>query len=1457
MRDALTVGINTYQYLPKLKTPANDANAIATLLEQYGSFRVQRLPEVIREERATVGRRTPVTLPELESALIRLFKPPGSNVPQTALFYFSGHGIQRHAGIREGYLALSDSQPEAGAAGLSLFWLRRLLQESPVRQRIVILDCCHSGELLTFLEADPGARPGTDRMFMVACREYEAAYESLTSDHSIFTEAILSGLDPRCHAAGRVTNYSLTSGANRALQGQPQQPLFENSGGEILLTASSTQLRARSDGDDYCPYPGLAPFDSGHADYYFGREKLTRTLIDEVITRPLVTLIGPSGCGKSSLLRAGLMAQLRRGQAFPESDRWRVRLMVPGDRPLKQLAAAFIDPDSTGLERAEQLRRAEGFLQDGGPGLTQLLRGSLLKESASGLGPRPRFVLVIDQFEELFTLCHSDRSQAERRQMIDALLHALREAQSCFRVVVGLRADFLGRCLQDDALAAAMTPGLLRVLPLSYEQLKAAILKPAQKVNLYCEPHLVYAMLFDIVGAPGELPLLQYTLRQLWQQRQQNTLTQAAYTALDGVHGILHTRASQVFDHLSVTQQDIAKCIFLALTQLGDGTEDTRRRVAKSHLLQLAYAPRAIEETLEILVNEKLIITSHRDLDCSEGKTLEGHRETVDIAHEALIRRWPLLQGWLDENRDMLRRQRSLEQAATVWYQAGQPDHVEYLLQGSRLLDAEEFLHQPNYKPTRLVKQYVALSRATNQRSHWERRRLQFALPCIILMALVAGFSQYYGAARARSIQTAQLRQLQSREQAAIAQDLLDDPTSDPTTALLIGALALESAPTPAAQTSVRQALAQLPLQTLSLDSGPITQIAADAGQLAIASADDTIRLWSSRRRGLQRPNHRAAAQQLSAPDYLLSASRSPLDPEAKAVTHLAFSADGSALVAATESVTGSTLIRLWSTDGVLLHEQDIDSPVTALAVSPTGRWVAAATADSLLVWEPQNKVAELAAKPLSKIKALQFQSDTALVSFSGQTLHHWRLGSSPSLQETQQLEPPGAAGPGATHSSFARFSADASQIAVSSQEVGHLNIWQTSTGAVRTVTSSLGGDMACAGSRFQRIDRNHRYTATVVSDAAQRYLCVKPLEHPQSLAFRLDDAPTAIAFSEQGDYLLTGDVSGTVRIWSLGGGELPTIAAVEPVRWIRFQPQATLTQQGLQSIGVASDLNLISPPPGPARLVGVTDGGDVSYRVAAGLTALLTPSPPAAPAQDTADRAIATAPIAWSADGDQKLIPQGKTVHLKEVSSGEEFQLEHESDVLAAHFSQEGAWIVTVEASRATLWNTVSRQIAHRFEHDAEGKLTAAAADAKQGRFALGDNTGKIHLWDTAQGRLLARFQAHTSALSALALSPDGKSLASADRRGQASLWQRSTEDGVAQPLELAHGDSPFVQLAFSPTGDYLALLDQMGQIHLRVGRPEPLRQLSQDRAGRSLTARECRQHLVPTVDCQRLDGE
>ncbi|MDZ7991903.1 MAG: caspase domain-containing protein [Nostoc sp. EfeVER01] len=208
-RDALVVRINTYDRLKSLNAPAADGEAIAQILQQYGEFRVTRLPAVKDKENETIriGKQTKVSLTQLEKAIVQLFKPDGKP-PDTALLYFSGHGLRKNLGIQEGFLATSEVNPDAGNWGFSLQWLRRLLQESEVRQQIVILDCCYSGEVLNFAEADPGDRgKGRDRCFIAASRGFEVVFEEINSQHSVLTAALLQGLEPKQDRW--VSNYTL------------------------------------------------------------------------------------------------------------------------------------------------------------------------------------------------------------------------------------------------------------------------------------------------------------------------------------------------------------------------------------------------------------------------------------------------------------------------------------------------------------------------------------------------------------------------------------------------------------------------------------------------------------------------------------------------------------------------------------------------------------------------------------------------------------------------------------------------------------------------------------------------------------------------------------------------------------------------------------------------------------------------------------------------------------------------------------------------------------------------------------------------------------------------------------------------------------------------------------------------------------------------------------------------
>ncbi|MDJ0925178.1 MAG: BTAD domain-containing putative transcriptional regulator [Acidimicrobiia bacterium] len=426
--------------------------------------------------------------------------------------------------------------------------------------------------------------------------------------------------------------------------------------------STATRTDARSVGAN--PFKGLRAFFEDDSADFFGRDRLVAEIVRQIDKGGhLVALVGPSGSGKSSAVRAGLIPALRKG-AIEGSDRWLVAQMVPGSHPFAELEAALL---RSSLDAPQSL--TEQFADHE----TGLLRAALRVLPDD----RTRLLLVIDQFEELFTLVDDEQ---ERARFLANLLTAIDDSHARVMVVLTLRADFYDRPLAYPEFGSRMGSGVVNVVPLAPDEFEAAAQGPARQAGVSFEPALLAALLTDVVGRPGGLPLFQYALTELFDRRVGDVLTLDSYAAIGGVGGALTKRAEDLYAQLDEAQRAAAGQLFLRLVTIAEGDEWGRRRVPASEIVSLDVDMVALQGVIELYAAHRLLTL---DRDFVSGSP------TVEVAHEALLTEWGRLREWIADGRDDVRRHASLTAAMDEWIEAARD--ADYLLSGSRLERYEEW----------------------------------------------------------------------------------------------------------------------------------------------------------------------------------------------------------------------------------------------------------------------------------------------------------------------------------------------------------------------------------------------------------------------------------------------------------------------------------------------------------------------------------------------------------------------------------------------------------------------------------------------------------------------------------------------------------------------------------------------------------------------------------------------
>jgi DNA-binding SARP family transcriptional activator/WD40 repeat protein/energy-coupling factor transporter ATP-binding protein EcfA2 len=567
-------------------------------------------------------------------------------------------------------------------------------------------------------------------------------------------------------AARRVVAFAPRAAAGRSELRAAEVGL---AGGVVDLQAARERgdRLAADEAPVVCPFKGLAPFECADARYFFGRERLTAELVARAVGAPLLGVVGPSGSGKSSVVKAGLLPALAAG-VLPGSDSWPQAIVRPGEHPMRELRSA------SGERAADE-----------------------------------HIVLVVDQFEEVFTAC---RDEQERAAFIDALVRTAHRRDDEGLVVLAVRADFYGRCATYPELAKLLGANHVLVGPMQPDELRRAIEQPAQRVGLQVEPELVDELIADVEDEPGALPLLSSALLELWQRRDGRRLRHATYERTGGVRGAVARLAEAAFSELDPGQQRIARSLLLRLAGEGAGGTVVRRRVALTELE--GHSDEDLEAVLGALTDRRLLTMS---------------ATTVEVAHEALLREWPRLRGWLEEDAQGRRVQRHLADAARDWDERGRDPGDLY--RGARLAVALEWRasHEHELNPTERA--FLDAGRAAAGRA---QRRLRIVLAGIAALLAVA----VAGALIAVHQRSAARSEALAAEAQRIGAQALTDPDLDRSLLLARQGVAVDDAP--ATRSNLLATLVRAPaaIAVMHAAGNPLTAIDVDPDGRTLAVGD-------------------------------------------------------------------------------------------------------------------------------------------------------------------------------------------------------------------------------------------------------------------------------------------------------------------------------------------------------------------------------------------------------------------------------------------------------------------------------------------------------------------------------------------------------------------------------------------------------------------------------------------
>ena len=1217
--------------------------------------------------------------------------------------------------------------------------------------------------------------------------------------------------------------------------------------------------------DHLCPYLGLDAFQEKNKEYFFGRQRMIDLLVERIAEEDLLAVLGPSGAGKSSLVRAGLLPVLKSG-GIEGSEKWHyLPPMVPGSSPLfnlaRRLKQLLTDCKLTPREIVKKMEGDSGALSD------------LLEEYL----PDEIVVIVVDQFEELFTLCED---QAVRRILIDNLRSVIKneEGPGDHKLILTMRSDFENHLARQPDFQSDFERGVVRMAPLTASELRDVIEKPAALVGLKFEEGVVDALLGDILGEPAALPLLQFSLLKLWDGRQRNRVTWEVYHEMGGGRQALANSADRFYRSLIPEEQVTVRRIFSRIVRPGTGLEVTSNRIRRESLYARGESPDRIDRVLEKLVAERLV-----------RLTQGGSRadDQVEVAHEALVRNWPRLVNWLEDERIQLRERLRLTSAAEQWRALN--EDASTLLRGRQLDETNQYDDL-----NALESAYVAASRKMAEKE----AQIQAARQQAIIFGVIFLFVFLIGAVILFRHQANQNAELAAENEVIAVTAQADKATAESASTLAVeqqstaqsaSTLALEKhdealaqrgtaiaerdvAATARADADVKSdlaAAAQVEAEAQAAIAAQAAIVAEEQAAIALSrqlasqassvqnnqlglslllgieafKIEDTLEAESVILNGLQQSLSKTVAQ-----------LGSPIYTEDGIIRSLAFSADGEVLAYGTED----GFLKLWDIQEQELYQKQPpyshDEIVFSAAFSPNGRYFVSGGSDgSLMLWDIQGDEVYELDRQKTWYTAVSFSPDGRLLAAARNT--ELVLYDIVTRTEVRKFQ-------GHWQTIWCLdWSPDGRRLVTGSNDksvriwgvlAGDVMVLQGHEDTIRGIAWSPNGQNIVSGGKDGQMivwnALNGQKLDVFTTDEKYQVLSVAFSPNGKMLATASSDNTVylwntttwqyeqltghthwvmTVAFSSDGERLASGGVDQTVILWQLtnqqqlGRFYASTSQGIDAFR-IDGNDEflfANATNR-LAAVRDGSTQNMISSYPGDysSAAFGRLDENDVL-------------------ALGGRDGTITFADMVTETILDNGILAaQTPILSLAISPDGKHIAASYCGDQQSNEFCSE---------SVIQLWDMHIQEVV-RLPIEHADSVTSLAFSSDSMRLASGSRDGMVILWDLwgeEAPKILLKLTGHNSAVESLAFNVEGNRLASGSEEWKIILWDVLTGQALGGPFTGA--TSPVTSLAFTLDGVQLFSGDARGQIMIWDMSMNSWLQLACQAASRNLTQTEWQRYF------------